>query len=49
MKDMVARLEKLLAEADECDLIGNLATDQNKRDAFKKLANQYREMAQALK
>ena len=36
MEDMSAKLEKLLTEAEDCDLVGRLATDLHKRDPFKK-------------
>ena len=45
MQDLKSRLEKLLVEAEDCDLIANLATDQVKRQTFKKLAAQLRQMA----
>lgn len=45
MQDLKSRLEKLLVEAENCDLIANLATDQVKRRTFKNLANQLRQMA----
>ena len=45
MQDLKSRLEKLLIEAEDCDLIANLATDQMKRLTFKKLASQLRQMA----
>jgi hypothetical protein len=45
MKELSARLEKLLIEAEDCDLIGKLATDPNKRELFKKLAVDLRTMA----
>ena len=38
MEDLSAKREKLLIEAEDCDLIGKLATDLNKRELFKKLA-----------
>ena len=31
------KLEKLLLEVEDCDLIGKLATDVQKRELFKKL------------
>ena len=40
-----AKLEKLLAEADDCELISQLATDARKRAFFAKLAVQLRAMA----
>ena len=49
MKDLQAKLEQLLAEAQDCDLIGNLATDQAKRTTFRRMAAQFREMAEELK
>jgi hypothetical protein len=49
MKDLQAKLERLLAEAQDCDLIGNLATDQDKRATFRRMAAQLREMAEQLR
>lgn len=49
MKDLQAKLEQILAEAHDCDLIGNLATDQAKRATFRRMAAQFREMAKELK
>jgi hypothetical protein len=49
MKDLQAKLEQLLAEAHDCELIGNLATDQAKRTTFRRMAAQFREMADELK
>jgi len=48
MKDLKAKLDKLLAEAADCELIGNLATDKAKRDLFRKLAVDLRIMAKDL-
>lgn len=45
MKDLSAKLEKLLVEAEDCDLIGKLATDPAKRELFKKLALDLRKLA----
>jgi hypothetical protein len=45
MEDMSAKLEKLLTEAEDCDIIGRLASDPNKRALFKKLAVDLRGMA----
>jgi len=39
------KLEKLLIEAEDCDLIGRLATDSKKRELFKKLATDLRATA----
>jgi uncharacterized protein YceH (UPF0502 family) len=38
MKDMHAHLEKLRADAAECALISNLATEPGKRELFARLA-----------
>ena len=45
MKDFSAKLEKLLAEAEDCELIGKLATDLRKRELFIRLAADLRNMA----
>ena len=45
MEDLQARLEKLLIDAEECALIGKLATDVRKRDLFNRLASDLRGMA----
>jgi hypothetical protein len=45
MKDLQAKLEKILLEAEDCELIGKLAADPKKRDLFKKLAVDLRVMA----
>ena len=38
MKDFQEQLEKLRRDAAECKLISDLATDQQKRDLFDRLA-----------
>ncbi len=38
MKDMQVQLEKLRADAAECELIRDLATDPHKRELFTRLA-----------
>jgi hypothetical protein len=38
MKDMEAHLEKLRADAAECQLISDLAPDKEKRELFARLA-----------
>ena len=38
MQDMIDRLEKLLTDAAECQLIADLATDGDKRLLFERLA-----------
>jgi hypothetical protein len=45
MRDMQAHLEKLRAEASECEAISNLATHPMKRDLFAKLAEHHRKLA----
>jgi hypothetical protein len=45
MKDMQTHRDKLLAEAAECKLISDLATDKVKRDLFEKLAEHYKVLA----
>ncbi len=40
MQDYLARLEKLRAEAADCKLISDLATDPAKRELFGRLALQ---------
>ena len=45
MDDLQARLEKLLTDAEDCALIGKLATDLGKRDLFNRLAADLRKMA----
>jgi hypothetical protein len=49
MKDFQARVESLLKQAAECDLVANLATDVEKRELFARLAREYREMARDVK
>jgi hypothetical protein len=49
MQELKAKLEKLIADAAECDLIASLAAEKDKRDAFRSLAAQYRSMAQAIR
>jgi hypothetical protein len=45
MEDLSAKLEKLRIEAEDCELIGRLATDLNKRELFQRLAVDLRAMA----
>ena len=45
MEDLSAKLEKLLMDAEDCDLIGRLASDPNKRELFEKLAADLRTIA----
>jgi hypothetical protein len=47
--DLKARMEKLIADAADCDLIAGLAADLRKRAAFRRMAEQFRTMAAELK
>ncbi|MGF6308843.1 hypothetical protein ABIB82_002480 [Bradyrhizobium sp. i1.8.4] len=46
MKDMQTRLEKLRIEAEECELISKLATNEIKKEMFAKLAAHHRALAE---
>jgi SepF-like predicted cell division protein (DUF552 family) len=48
MKDLNSELEKLLLNAEDCELIARLATDRAKRETFSRIAKQLREMAAEL-
>ncbi|MBR1175022.1 hypothetical protein JQ617_13720 [Bradyrhizobium sp. KB893862 SZCCT0404] len=45
MKDMIAHWEKLQADAAECALIRDLATDRMKRELYSRLAEHLRTLA----
>jgi hypothetical protein len=45
MQDMKAHLEKLRADAAECALIRDLASDQKKRELFTRLADHLNALA----
>jgi hypothetical protein len=45
MKDLKLHLDKLRADAAECDRIRDLADDPQKRDLFARLAEHYRVLA----
>jgi SepF-like predicted cell division protein (DUF552 family) len=49
MKDLKAELEKLLTNAEDCELIARLAADKSKRETFTRIAQQLRQMATELK
>ena len=49
MKDIQERIERIVKEAAECDMIAKLATDPEKRALFKRLADRYQEMLDDLK
>ena len=48
MQDVKQRLEKLRVDAEECQLIGRLATNPAKRKTFEALAAEYQRMARDL-
>lgn len=48
MQDAKARLEKLRADAADCDIIAKLATNKAKREAFRELSESYQRMADEL-
>jgi len=48
MKDLLAKLEKLRADAAECRLIRDLATDSAKRELFGRLAEHLGTLATAV-
>jgi hypothetical protein len=45
MKDMRAHLEKLRAQAAQCESIRDLATDETKRELFERLAQHHKVLA----
>jgi hypothetical protein len=45
MKDLQATLDKLLTDANDCELIAKLATNPKKRALFEKLATDLRASA----
>lgn len=49
MEELKAKLEKLITDAAECDLIASLASEDDKRQTFRSLAAQYRVMADAIR
>jgi hypothetical protein len=49
MEELKSKLDKLLADAEDYDLIAKLATDPSRREAFNRLAAQTREVADKLK
>jgi hypothetical protein len=48
MNDLRHKLEKLISDAAECEMIASLASEKDKREAFRALAQQYRKMAAAI-
>ena len=49
MHDFKKHIDKLLSDADDCELIGNLAADHGKRGSFRRLAIHLRAVAARLK
>lgn len=49
MSDYKERIEKLEIDAADCELIGNLASDEAKRATFLRIAAQFRATAEQLK
>jgi hypothetical protein len=48
VQDLAAKREKFLQEAADCELIGSLAQDAKKRETFRHLAKQLRQLADDL-
>jgi len=49
MTELQARVERLLTEAAECDVVAGLASEAKKRELFERLARDYRELAADVK
>ena len=47
-ENLTAKLEHLLTEAEDCEIIGKLAADARKRELFKRLAIDLRGMAREI-
>jgi len=45
MEDMQGQLERLLTEAEDCEIIAKLATDSKKRKLFERHAGDLRRLA----
>ena len=45
MQDLRSRHEKLLLDAADCEMIGALGTDAGKRELFRRLANDLKQLA----
>jgi hypothetical protein len=45
MQDLKEKREKFLADATDCEMIGNLAAEPAKRELFRRLAANLRQMA----
>jgi hypothetical protein len=49
MNDLKAIYESLVADAAECEMIGNLAIERQKRHEFRRRAEQYKSDAHRIK
>lgn len=49
MQDLQQQYEKLLADVADCELVSNLTQDIHKRATFRRLAEQYKELAEKLR
>jgi rubrerythrin len=45
MQDLISRHEKLLLDAADCEMIGALATNAEKRELFRRLAKDLKQLA----
>jgi hypothetical protein len=48
MQDLISRHDKLLLDAADCEMIGALATDAKKRELFRRLAKDLKQLADDL-
>jgi hypothetical protein len=49
VRDFKERIDKLVTDAADCDLIGSLSADASKRESFRRVAKQFRTIAAELK
>lgn len=49
MRDLIERQNKLISDAEDCDLIANLTDDVEKKKTFRDLAMKLRVMAEELR
>jgi hypothetical protein len=49
MEELRRKLEQLIADAAQCDLIADAAVESDKRTVFSDLGAQYRKMADAIR
>jgi hypothetical protein len=48
-EDLKSKIDQFLVEAADCEMIGNLATDDDKRDAFRLRASELRRLAEEVR